>query len=281
VYASGFNDSGLYIGACRDCRALVRHALAERNALGYSGTNSGGHLVIERSVFRDNAFGVAPNSLNNDDQPPPQDGACDAGANRTPLPEFASTAIARCTIIRDNLIAGNNNLTTPVNSASTAPWGVGVELPGTYADLVRDNTIRGNANFGVLAFENPNPFPPTARTIEFQTSGNAVIHNRFSGNGTRPGGADIGLEGGAFGTRRSVNDCFARNTFTTSIPADVEGTWGCQNATTPNGGTQLVGTIVALQAEAAARRPRGQPAPPAQPSMPRPCRGVPRNVLCR
>jgi hypothetical protein len=85
VYASGFDDSGLYIGACRDCRALVQDALAERNALGYSGTNSGGHLVVEHSVFRHNAFGVAPNSLNNDDQPPPQDGACNASANRRGL----------------------------------------------------------------------------------------------------------------------------------------------------------------------------------------------------
>ena len=42
VYASGFNDSGLYVGACQDCRAVISHALSERNALGYSGTNSGG-----------------------------------------------------------------------------------------------------------------------------------------------------------------------------------------------------------------------------------------------
>jgi len=41
VYASGFNDSGLYVGACRDCRARVSHALVENNCLGYSGTNAG------------------------------------------------------------------------------------------------------------------------------------------------------------------------------------------------------------------------------------------------
>ena len=45
VYASGFNDSGLYVGACRDCEATISHALAERNAYGYAGTNAGGHLV--------------------------------------------------------------------------------------------------------------------------------------------------------------------------------------------------------------------------------------------
>jgi hypothetical protein len=280
VYASGFADSGLYIGACRDCRALVRDATSERNALGYSGTNSGGHLVVEHSIFRRNAFGVAPNSLNNDDQPPPQDGACDSGANRTPLPTFATTSIARCTIFRHNLIESNNNLTTPESTGSAAAWGVGVELPGDYADLFTDNTIRGNVNFGVLAHENPNPFPPTSNTIYFQVAGNRISNNSFSANGTAAGGADIALEGGGFGSAQSVNNCFSHNTFATSIPANIEGVWGCQNATTPNGGTALVATILALQAQSEARHPRGQPAPRRQPTMPHPCRGVPRNPLC-
>jgi hypothetical protein len=280
VYASGFDDSGLYIGACRDCRALVRDALSERNALGYSGTNAGGHLVVERSVFRHNAYGVAPNSLNNDDQPPPQDGACNAGANRTALPTFATTHVARCTVFRHNVIADNNNLTTPESSGSDAPWGVGIELPGDYADLFRHNTIRGNVNFGVLAFENPNPFPPTSNTIDFQLSGNRISDNRFRGNGTAAGGADVALEGGVFGTKQSVNNCFSGNHLATTIPAKLEGAWGCQNATTPNGDAGLVGTIVSLEAEAKARHPRGQPAPSRQPRMPHPCRGVPRNPLC-
>jgi hypothetical protein len=280
VYASGFDDSGLYIGACRDCRALVRDAVAERNALGYSGTNSGGHLVVEHSVFRHNAFGVAPNSLNNDDQPPPQDGACDADANRTALPTFATTHVARCTIFRHNLISDNNDLTTPESSESAAPWGVGIELAGDYSDLFTHNTIRGNVNFGVLAFENPNPFPPTSDTINFQLSGNRISDNHFSGNGTAAGGADVGLEGGVFGTKQSVNNCFSGNHLATTIPAALEDTWGCQNATTPNGDTGLVATIVSLEAQADARHPRGQPAPPRQPRMPHPCRGVPRNPLC-
>src|SRR5207253_3160147 len=81
VYASGFNDSGLYLGACRDCRARIRHALIENNALGYSGTSSGGHVIVEDSIFRNNSNGVGPNSLNNDDAPPPQDGTCSSGKN--------------------------------------------------------------------------------------------------------------------------------------------------------------------------------------------------------
>jgi hypothetical protein len=282
VYASGFSDAGLYVGACRDCRALVDDATSENNALGYSGTNSGGHLVIRNSTFRHNSQGITPNSLNNDDQPPPQDGACSSASNRSKTPTFASTAVQRCTVIRDNRIVDNDNLTAPAqNDPLNSPWGIGVEMPGDYADLVSHNTISGNPNFGLLLFENPDPFPPTKKTVFFQASGNRVSDNTFTANGTRSGGADIGLEGGAFGSMQSVNNCFSANTFGASIPANVEGTWGCQNATTPNGGTDNVGTILTLLSESQKRHSKPQPAPGRQPTMPRPCRGVPSNPLCR
>jgi hypothetical protein len=281
VYASGFNDSGFYIGACRDCRALIQDALAERNALGYSGTNSGGHLVIEDSIFRQNGLGVAPNTESNGDPPPPQNGACNSGTNRSPTPTFTSTRIARCTVFEDNRIVDNGNISTPANNTLLgAPWGVGVMLPGDYADLVRDNVIRGNPNFGMLVFEFPDPFPPTSQTVFFQAAGNRASHNRFARNGTRAGGADIGLEGGAFGSMSSVNNCFSSNAVTSSIPSRIQGTWGCRHATTPNGGTALVAKILSLITESSDRTSRPQPPPLRQPTMPNPCRGVPRNPLC-
>jgi hypothetical protein len=281
VYASGFNDSGLYVGACRDCHALVQDALAERNALGWSSTNAGGHMIVENSTFRDNAVGIAPDSESDSDLPPPQDGACDSGANRSQLPTFTSTSISRCTIFRNNVVADNANLTTPANKTLlNAPWGVGVMLPGDYADLVQNNTITGNPNFGLLMFEQPWPYPPTSKTVYYQVTGNEISGNRFAANGTQPQGADIGLEGGVFGSQASVNNCFLGNTFTTSIPANIEGTWGCQNATTPNGGTTVFTELLALVAQSGARQSRPQPAPGRQPTMPRPCTGVPRNPLC-
>ncbi|HEY8866904.1 MAG TPA: hypothetical protein VIM22_08220 [Solirubrobacteraceae bacterium] len=280
VYASGFNDSGVYLGACRDCHGLIDDATVERSALGYSGTNSGGHIVVKNSTFRNNSVGVSPNSLNNDDQPPPQDGACDSGSNTTPTPTFASTDVQRCTIFEHNTVVNNNNLTAPANpTLLRLPWGIGFELPGTYADLIRNNTIKGNPNFGILAHENPDPYPPVASTIEFQVSGMRFENNKLSGNGTRAGGADIGLEGGAFGTG-SVNNCFTGNTFATSNPANIEGTWGCQNATTPQGGVDLLLKILALVDESSARHQKAQKAPGNQKTMPRPCRGVPKNKLC-
>jgi hypothetical protein len=282
VYASGFNDSGLYVGACRDCRALVKDALVERNALGWSSTNAGGHLIIEDSTFRNNSVGIGPDSEPDSDKPPPQDGACNSGSNRSPLPTFSSTQIDRCTIFSHNVIENNGNLSTPANSDILgAPWGVGVLLAGDYADLIENNTIRGNPSFGVLVLERPDPFPPQSDTVYFQASGNRVSDNQITGNATQPNAFDVGLEGGVFGTQNSVNNCFSGNTFATSSPADIEGTWGCQNATTPNGGVGLFGEILTLIQQSGARHPHPQPAPHRQPTMPKPCRGVPRNPLCR
>ena len=105
------------------------------------------------------------------------------------------------------MIEDNGNISRPANSdILNAPWGEGVVLRGDYADLVEDNTIRGNPTFGVLVLERPDPFPPTAKTVYFQSvaatevSDNSVTRQR----GTAAGDADIGLEGGVFGTMNSV-----------------------------------------------------------------------------
>ena len=283
IYASGFNDSGIYLGACRDCKAKIRNALIENNALGYSGTNSGGHIIIEKSTFRNNSSGIGPNSLNNDDQPPPQDGACNAGLNDSSTPAFLGTRVKRCTIIRKNVIENNGNLTTPANSTTASiPWGNGIILIGTYADLVKNNTIRNNPSVGLLGLENPDPFPPTPSTVFFQLSGNRISGNTFEGNGTPgdPSSTDITLAGGIFGAQQSVNNCVSGNSLATSSPPNIQDTWSCKNSTTPNPGGDALGFILQKQAESQARVSVPQPVPPPQPTMRNPCKGVPKNPLC-
>lgn len=280
IYASGFNDSGIYIGACRDCKATVSHALVERNALGYSGTNAGGHLVVQDSVFRWNSVGVGPNSLPND-EPPPQLGTCDSAKNTSPTPHIASTKVARCTIFRRNKIYENNNFTAPANGTTLQlPWGVGLEPLGAYGDLFADNEIYGNTNFGILGLENPVPFPPTAETIYFQLSGNKFQGNKVSGGKY----ASIALVGGLFGEKASVNNCFEGNTAKKTMPADLS-PWSCSLATTPNPDAaatgKLLGIVLQLQGESLARKMKGQPAPGKQETMPEPCKGVPATPLCR
>ncbi len=305
IYASGFNDSGIYLGACQECKARIANATIENNALGYSGSNSGGRLEIEDSLFRRNSVGVDPNSENPGDPPPPQDGECGRPniEDPNPTPPITSTKIDRCTIIRNNVIIENNNLTAPAVGNPDGNWGSGVLLTGDYADLVERNLIAGNTNNGVLGLEYPNPFPPGPETIFFQLAGNRVSDNVFLDNGHNPtysGSAyvgDIMLTGGyspLFGgpESHSEDNCVSGNLFTdATFPTDIEATWGCQNATTPNPGygglpvppaefPPAVEYLLQVKAEAEARHAVPQPAPPAQPSMPNPCKGVPADPLC-
>jgi len=288
IYASGFNDSGMYLGACPECKAVINKATMEDNALGYSGSNSGGNLIIENSVFNHNTDGIAPNSENPGDGPPPQNGACHPVHPYTlyhkKLPVFTTTEIERCTIIRNNRVEENNNINAPDNpSTGASPWGAGIELPGDYADLVEGNTIKNNPTNGVLGFEYPNPFPPTEQTINFALSGNRISNNTFSGNGTAGGAfaGDITIAGGIF--TESTNNCVSGNSLSAATyPANIEETWGCQNKTTPspNLGFGLIEYLLELQAVSEGRTPTPQPAPPAQETMPEPCKGVPVNPLC-
>jgi hypothetical protein len=277
-YASGFDDSGFYVGACRDCEATISHVLAERNAYGFAGSNAGGHLVIEDSLFRDNTIGLTVNSTLSD-PPPPQLGTCDAAANRQATPTIASTTIARCTIIRHDRIIGNNNQSAPANNSSFRPGaGIGVALLGAYGDLLADNVITANRNVGILALEQPLLRPKRPWPTHFQLAGNRIV-----GNDVRESRFDLILEGGLFGSRRSVNNCFAGNHYARSLPADLA-PFDCTHATTPNpsaGASKSVIRIVTeLNHSLLAHRALAQPAPRPQPTMPAPCRAAPPSPVC-
>jgi hypothetical protein len=105
-YAAG-QPNGFYIGACHPCNAVITEVLAEKNGLGYSGTNAGGNLVIENSIWRENVVGIAPNT--EDSEPlAPQDGM---------------------TIIH-NLVENNNNSNAPVETEQLATIGTGILIAG-------------------------------------------------------------------------------------------------------------------------------------------------------
>ena len=307
IYASGYADSGFYIGACRECDATVNDAVMENNALGYSGSNSSGRLVIEHSTFKHNLVGIAPNSENPGDAPPPLDGACESFKNTSPTPTFNTTNIKRCEILRNNLVEENSNYTVPTNgSTEITIWGVGIELPGDYAMLVENNTINNNPNDGVLGLEYPNPFtPPTyefehngkkEKSLFFQLSGNRISDNTFANNGHNLSGnqfaGDVSLLSsfanlfGPAPESTSVNNCASGNSFAdATFPANIEGTWGCQHKTTPVPGGELPAAEYLLERQGELKALKeavteNQPAPPKQPTMPEPCEGVPKNPLC-
>ena len=96
-YASGSPDSGFYIGQCQPCRTVLTDLVAENNALGYSGTNSGGELYIVRSIFRNNQAGIAPNTLDSE----------------LLAPQRGTTIVA-------NLVVDNSNADAPTRHARSA-----------------------------------------------------------------------------------------------------------------------------------------------------------------
>src|SRR5215469_10914167 len=298
-YASNMADAAYYVGACRRvCDTTLAGDTGVNSALGYSGTNSGGQLVIRGSVFRLNRAGLAPNSENNDDAPPPQDGRCPGSATRS------------CTIIEDNLIQDNNNPNAP-GSEAAPPVGTGVEIAGSAYDTVTGNVIDDQGAWGVLAadFVDPEKPPPGTHCqggrnnyplralCLFEARGNLVYGNVFSdvgffGNVTN---ADLATETLASYTPRN---CFFRNVDRgsplTSAPADIESAsvdgQPCGRPGTGNDGA-LVSQLICATGVLPCSLPLNQAIYPRQvrtvmlplpalPSMPKPCAGVPSNAFC-
>jgi hypothetical protein len=233
IYANNFADSGMYIGAChRVCGATVDNATMENNALGYSGTNSGGQVVIEHSTFDNNKEGVDTNTALTGDPPPPQDGEC-PGNKASATSVVIPGSVNSCWVFTDNLVANNNNPDVPVEgTAGLGPTGTGMTISGGRDDVVENNDFLGNEAWGILFV----PYPDGNLTSDGKTcaktggvdvstlgisgvdclydpEGDALLNNKFSGNGTaaNPSNADFGnlLAGG-----HEAENCFAGNTET-------------------------------------------------------------------
>ena len=298
-YASNMADAAYYIGACRrECNATMSRDVGVNSALGYSGTNAGGRLVIRDSVFERNRTGLAPNSLNNDDAPPPQDGLCPGSTGRS------------CMLIEHNVIGDNNNANAPTSGLMTAV-GAGVEISGGAFDTVRDNLIFRQGSWGVITHDYPDTeVPPPgshcqggvqlSRTLcVFPAHGNLVYGNRFAGDGffrnvTNGDLATVGLLTNSATPRNCFFGNHAANGTLTSEPkniesANVDGPPCTKPGTSIN--SALMGQLIcATGATTLGPCPKGSHYPkqtrieiaplPPLPTMPSPCADVPRNRFC-
>jgi hypothetical protein len=303
IYASNFNDSGMYVGACHQvCDVTISHAWMEFDALGYSGTNSGGAVVIEYSEFDNNEDGVDTNTQLNGDPPAPQNGACPDGG----LSSITHTH--SCWVFIHNNVHDNNNPNVPrAGSASAGPTGTGMTLSGGRNDTVMDNRFADNGAWGTLFVPYPDDNPPSLNQtcsgtggVEepslgcvYDPEGDALLHNTYVHDGYfgNPTNSDFGqiTVGG-----HEAQNCFVGNIAPDgSAPADLEKVQPtCGKLTTAaNTGGPLLAQVLCDSGIEGAGCPPGaaypQPSsvvmhrlPSDLPSMPNPCAGVPANTWC-
>ena len=148
-YASGHPDSGIYIGQCKPCNAVVRRVTAELNAIGYYGTNASGNVWVVESTFSRNRLGVAPNSQ-----------------------EMEKLAPQEETVVAGNVVEDNDNPAAP--AIEEGFFGGGIIIGGGTRNTVVRNRVGGHdfAGIGVIDF---NGFSPSNNRIEGNTArGNRV-----------------------------------------------------------------------------------------------------------
>ncbi len=212
TYANNMSDSGYYFGACPDCRSTIVHGHAENNDLGYSGSNSGGHLTIKSSEFDDNEEGVATQSQNNDDAPSPQDGIC-PNEQTNPKPPAGAQRTNVCWVMIHNKVIDNNNGATPTSDGAPGLVGTGMTIAGGRHDLVIDNTFSDNDAWGIALLPYPATEAPPPQIPEedhcrggigtgsgetyvcyYDDYANEIADNKFSDNGGygNPTNGDIG-----------------------------------------------------------------------------------------
>ena len=185
-YASGSDDAGYYIGESQPADAVIIDCVAENNAMGYSGTNAGGNLVIKDSVWRNNMTGIVPNTL--DSQAGAPQGHVDGGIR-----------------IENNEIHDNNNLNAPAYEVAYPLYGNGISVIGGTRNDIVDNEIYNQQKYGIAV-------TPMLDDNFYRPLNNAVMRNSVTGSGR----CDLALAAPATG------NVFADNDFGSSRPMALE-----------------------------------------------------------
>jgi hypothetical protein len=286
-YASNMADSAFHIGGCADCNAVFDRDTAEHSVIAFTAIDAGGRLAVERSVFRDNTAGIDLASEEDDSSPPPQDGTCPGGP-------------PHCTFVRDDLVEDNNDPNVPGGQGGVVRFiGAGILVAGGRNDAIVHDTVRHQGAYGIVITPYPwlgRPDAPSAHcqggwrgTVSglplcfFDASGNIV-----SGNALEDNGSFGNLTNGNFADASAHGDSGFFGPIGAQIACATEAFGSCDGTVRP-----VVGELEAL-GRALGRRTRipltrarypgltrmTAPPPPAQPSMPDPCAGVPGNPWC-
>ena len=305
TYASNFNDSGYYIGACgQQCNQVVNHAWSEWNALGYSGSNSGGVLVVKNSQFDHNKDGFDTNSQNGDN-PPPQNGACPAGKHPT-----VPGAIG-CWVFMNNYVHDNNDPNVPyAGSAGAGPVGTGMSVSGGRNDTIINNRFVNNKAWGIILVPYSDSGPPcTGGTPNspllgpgsclYDEWGDEIRGNTFTSNGGygNPTNGDFDQ----LNFENHPSDCYSANTDSSghlspdSQKLETKYPTCTKSDVPPNPNIPFLNEVLCdsqvkvtgFGCQPGDHYPRRthavmHPLPPRGklPTMPNPCQGVPANPWC-
>ncbi len=218
----GSRDAGIYIGQCYPCDAVVDDVISSNNGLGYSGTNSGGNLLIVNSVWHNNRAGIVPNS----------------GSYELCYPERETTIVG-------NLVYDNNQADTPAIDVALLAQGNGIVIAGGIGNVIERNRIDNHFRTGIgmvpYLEEAPNDDMPTPEewtiscdeqkqmpvaipegAILWDSMNNVVRDNVV----TNSGEAGIAVAS-ADGDISTFGNCLSGNVFTTSAPLDLQALAPC------------------------------------------------------
>jgi hypothetical protein len=219
--------------------------ISEYNGLGYSGTNSGGNLLIVNSTFRYNRAGIVPNS----------------GSYELCYPQRDSTIVG-------NLVYSNNQPDTPAIDVAILAMGNGILSAGGVRNTISRNLVfdHDKTGIGLVPFleEDPNDDLPTKDewdvdcatqkaeapatpeggllwdSMETRVEGNVVSDSRVADIAVDSVGADLSTFG----------NCWKGNTFTTSAPLELETLAPCDaSVVTGDGWTKGVLNVVSWLAD--------------------------------
>lgn len=183
-YVSGAADAAFYIGECHPCDTVIRGVTARLSAVGYSGTNAGGNLIVEDSLFEANGVGILPNSYDVGLEPPPQ----------------------REATFRRNVVLGSGTSATPMATPLGGFRGIGIGIVGGIGNVVEGNEVTGSARYGIAIV------PAIDREMAWVPTNNRISGNRVSGSSV----ADLAVAAGS-----GAGNCFEGNAAGVLDPPDL------------------------------------------------------------
>jgi parallel beta-helix repeat protein len=199
-FASGANDTGIYVGQSHDVR--IDHDAATGNVSGFEIENSTG-VRADHNVATGNTGGILSFIL-----------------------PFLDVKTNSDNLIDHNLVEDNNkpNTCSPGDDVCAVPVGTGILLVAADQNVVDHNSVSGNDSFGVLvanfcvAFK-LTPAECAGLDIEPNPDGNHVEHNTVTGNGASPDpsiapfpGADLLWD------TTGTGNCWEKNVADTTFP---------------------------------------------------------------